>query len=548
MMVAQATHGTCKNQYELTTEVRFTQFLLDTKVTQRVALRQRLSLTALESGEAGNWFALVIDESTGEIDGQPLSLPGEYAPFAFKRSADGLIVDFWFPQWVDPETQQQFRSLAYLFQFIEAPEIDGFQRREKDLNGTYLAKYRIRGEEIVKNKIKYETLGSDVGDGKIEIVASEFSYTNGPCLLRHLDSKEQLTITITENMRSDNHSTVTLAEREEFLNSTIFDLPPNVMEWRRVVAATNLSGREVQASPDELLDFLASHDLTDIDSFTLAMHLQEFSGALPALLPSLSGNALTDDERMRLINALGLVDTTESQYLLASVLSSSEIAPNDKFRALQALAGTTVALAPDAYDVLSELLVKPMESTDVVTNNSLLFTVGTIIGRRPDDPLAKELEFHLVDKLSNTEDYREREAIIGALGNTRSATATDTINDYVYDKNRRVQLAAIESLGRIGTKGAYTTLSTLLNDDLSETARTVVLSSLERYPLDSGTRNRVLEFAATDPDPRTRRAAIAALSSPRTKTPEVRLELKALLRTERSRENFKLLVRSIHSD
>ena len=135
--------------------------------------------------------------------------------------------------------------------------------------------------------------------------------------------------------------------------------------------------------------------------------------------------------------------------------------------------------------------------------------------------------------------------LITALGNSRNEQHVELIDNYLTDTSSRVEKASIRALGMMQSDTAYQNLEKHFNRHSGRNTKTL-LSALGNYEMKPKISDSVLNLAVNDTDDAVRYAAINALAK-QPKNDGVKQTLRQALRTEKSKRNFKAIVKLLHA-
>lgn len=538
--------ASCSSQYDfnISTETTFNYNQIKNQGQQtHINLSGQLTVKeALFKSELGWWAIKADNVSSGS--GEVTSELKQYTiPFAFKLTEKGLISDFWFSTLLSEQEQAQLKGLAYYFQFQRDPK-----RKlvlEQDTLGKYEATYAFEGDIIKLNKQTYK-LPQKKEDAlqTIQVVFSEHKIIPDGCFFIERKGEESLifnTKSNSLNLKVAQNAHFTLIKQP--YSSLLFSLPAEINNWPK--SNKTLTKAELAELEKALKQLMFENDLTKVPAYQLAQQLSEFDAVISTLSNVLLGGKITNSEQMRLFNALGQLDSANSQLLLGRLLIEAEKDPLMQFRALRALSQGQNPLSHELASILKTQIEIGFTSLDSEVTSSFYMTIGAMLNSRQPNHQSQQLHTALSEQLALETNSTTQSALITSLGNSRDEQHFAQIDSYINDTNKRVQKASFRALGMLQTPQAYESLEKQLTKQ-TDNNQEALLNALAHYQLKSSASDTVLSIAVNNPNEKSRYAAIQALANQSDQT-GLKQTLKAALHSETSRRNFQAIVELIHN-
>ncbi|MCF2860129.1 HEAT repeat domain-containing protein [Pseudoalteromonas sp. SMS1] len=543
---SQYAQASCSSQYDFRIDTR-TTFNYDQIKNQgqqtHIRLSGLLTIKKAEHNAEHDWWAIKADNVRAGSGQFASELDSYTVPFAFKLNQNGLITEFWFPTQLNKQAQDQLKGLAYYFQFQRNPENPS--KLEHDTLGQYTVTYEYKNDKIQLNKQTYHLHNAQQGALQtIKIASSGHQITPSTCFFSARKGQETLLFSgQSQSLNLKTKQQYQISTAKQAYPSPLFSLPADLANW-----PTNnrtLSEAALTKLAQSLQRFVLENDLTQIPAYQLAQQLAQFDAVIDALSNVFLTQQLTDNAQMRLFNALGQLDSANSQRLLGRLLIDAEKDPLMQFRALRALSQGRNPFSPELTLLLTEQVEGGFTSLDSEVTSSFYMTIGAMLHGRQPDAQAQTLHDVLSEQLSLETDKKTQSALISGLGNSRNTQHFEQIDRYVNDTNKSVQKASIRALGMLQTAPAYESLEKQLAKP-NHTNQVALLGALANYQLKPAASDAVLAIAVNNPSAESRYAAIKALAS-QNEQAGIKQTLKSALRSEKSKRNFQAIVELLHS-
>ncbi|NGN99388.1 HEAT repeat domain-containing protein [Grimontia sp. S25] len=532
--------GDCAPQYQFEIETEST-FAMVSPTPDKLLMKGVLTLkpATLHGDE---WWAIKADNVILRSRGISATDPRFENPFAFKRAKDGQITEFWFPQSVKREDKDKLKGLAYYFQYAQSAA--PMTRVEKDSLGKYRVNYQQADNSLVFQKKAYSLGGKAKGTAftNATITASNHSVIPTECWFDKREGSESLSFSgNAEEFNFDTQQSYSLIKQNAAHSTALLGLPSDLSSWPDAKQEV-LDKNQLAALHIEMLKYLSESDILALDGFHLAEKLRYFDDVIADLPDSFNKLGLNDDAQMRLFNALGQLDSTNSQLALASFLSHSESDENTQFRALRALANGSNELGDSAWLSMQKLIEDPTPLGDLA--GSFIMTLGVMLESRERNENTEALEDTLLTLLGGSSEENVKSSVLTALGNSNNDAFVEEVASYSVSDSARLRKSAARALGRFESDEAYQALTFMVEREGSATVQSQVLESLAEFDIDADTRAQVFLFAKDSDNDEVRFSAIKALSEQTYDGKET--ELRSLLGNETSRRNFTAIVRALH--
>ncbi|KZN48856.1 HEAT repeat domain-containing protein [Pseudoalteromonas luteoviolacea] len=543
---AQAAQTNCSAQFDFTIDTR-TTFNYDQINKQgqqtHIKLSGQLTVKTVEHNDEAGWWAIKADNVRAGSGQFSSELDSYTVPFAFKLTPMGLISDFWFPAPLDKQNQDQLKGFAYYFQFQRHP--DKQLEMEQDTLGQYSAFYSFKEDQIQLNKQKYQLHNANQDALQtINIASSGHEITPSPCFFTTRKGQETLLFTgKSQSLNLKTKQQYFFEPAKQAYPSVLFSLPTDLVSWP--IDNQNLSEEDIAQLKKALVRLILENDLTQIAAHDLAKQLAQFDAVISSLDDVFLKQQLPDNAQMRLFNALGQLDSNNSQLLLGTLLIQADKDPLIQFRALRALSQGRNTLSPELTALLKEQVETGFTSLDSEVTSSFYMTIGAMLYGREPDAQSQQLHSALSEQLSLETDGRIQSALITGLGNSRNEQHFEQIDSYVNNRNKSVQRASFRALGMLQTEQAYMSLEKQLSTPTHHN-QMALLSALGKYQLKPAASDTVLAIAVNNSSAESRYAAIKALAAQKNQE-GIKHTLKSALRSETSKRNFKAIVELLHN-
>lgn len=520
--------------------------------------------------EGATWWGLQMTEVTQMGNGQKMADDLVYSlPFAVLRAADGRLLDYKFPAKIDPESQDKLKGLTNYLQFpaSKAQVLATQHRQEIDTIGAVQVAYydeqsktSIKSDdpslyEFKRQKVQYEsyenvhTSSHQVGQAlqKIDVVESNQYVTINDCWLESTRGAEKLHIASPGNgYKMDTQQSYSVVKKLKLVDSLLWQMPEQVALWQvQETKDVELTPEQLKALAAKLRQDLQNMNLLELRGSQLGEWLKQFEPVIHVVGDMIKEGLFDDKQNMRVLNALGQMDTANGNKLLVNLMGDAELDETNRFRAMRAITTGTSALTPELTEQMVELLLNEDFPGSETIRGSALMALGAVIERREGNEHSERLLNELTNKLTASSSEGEQAALVASLGNSRKPEVVETLTDYSQSDSPRVRANAAASLGQVGDEKAHKALSNMLHAESNPKAQQAVVGAMANFELSPSDIGKVTDIAKASKSERTRGNAIKALANQGHEGPLVQQKLKELMKSEGSRKNFALAARSL---
>ncbi len=520
--------------------------------------------------DGAHWWGMQMTEVTQLGNGQKMPEDMTYSlPFAVLRGAEGQLLDFRFPADIDEGAQDKLKGLAYYLQFPtnKAQVIENQYRQELDTIGTMQVAYYDEQSkasvaksdpnlyEFKRVKLKYDsfenvrTTSHQVGTAlqAIDVVDSEQFVTVNDCWLESTRGAEKLHIASPgDGYKMDTIQSYSLIKKLDLVDSLLWQMPEDVTAWKvQETEEVELTPEQLKALAAKLRNDLQQLNLLELRGSELGEWLKQYEPVIHVVGDMIKEGLFDDKQNMRVMNALGQMDTANGNNLLVDLMSDSELDETNRFRAMRAITTGTSALTPELTDKMVDMLLNEDFPGSETIRGSALMALGAVVERRESNEQSERLLNELTNKLTASSNEGEQAALVASLGNSRKPEVVETLENYSQSDSPRVRANAAASLGQVGDEKAHKALSAMLHQEKNAKAQQAVVGAMANFELSPSDISMVTDIAKGSRSERTRGNAIKALANQGHEGALVQQKLKELMKSENSRKNFALAARSL---
>lgn len=562
----QHTDNSCNHSYKLDIHTS-THFDFGSGSITRQKFNALLSVMKLHADDEqpdAIWWGIQLSDIAMTTNGTVTAAPAELStPFALLKHNNGNLVDFRFAPQHSKAIQQQLKGLAYYLQFPASNywPAENEQRQQMDTIGSYQAQYThtestSENQALPYRKTKLRYLSGDnmdiSGDNPvqtIEIKSATQDIALNHCWFNQVKGKESLIFKGAADSFSMNmEQTYNIKPQDELADIALWSMPGNVNGWQfPELAQVNLSDEQRLALEKRFVQALKQTDLLAMRGSKLAEWLLQFDEVISVLRDELLTASFNDEQKMRLFNALGHLDSENGNQLLVTLINDTEFSETDRFRAIRAITTGTSALSPTLKAQLSGMLNNDEFIGSEALYGATLMTLGAVLQRREHNAMSDELFTEITNRLVNSEDEQHQSALVASLGNSQMPEAVDTLKDYAQSNSARVRANVATSLGQIADDSSQQALKTMLQQEPDDKVQQAVLGAIAQFELEDQDLIKISEIAQQSNSERTRGNAIKALANQTHKSQQVQQQLRQLMQSETSRRNFALAAKSIEA-
>ncbi|NVK23501.1 MAG: HEAT repeat domain-containing protein [Gammaproteobacteria bacterium] len=580
----------CHSSYQVKVTTQ-TEFLFKQASVTRHKLSSFLSMKPLSNtlknlptkvkladGATAKWWGLQLTDVQQLANQQAVPEELIYSlPFAVLRTSEGELIDFRFPVKVTPTDQDKLKGAAFYLQFPtgEQQVVAVPQRKESDTIGQYLVNYstELTGTEssvanyLEQNKNSDEHLfvfekskqsyldTSNVKSGqnvktiidKIDVVDSRQIITANSCWLQSTRGRESLKITsLGAGYNMETNQAYSVIKMPKLVDSLLWQLPDDFNLWHlRESEEVALTPAELKALALKMKQDLAALDLLQLRGSELGEWLKQFEPVIGQMAILIKSGMFNDQEKMRVFNALGQMDTPNGNQLLVDLMVDPELDGTDRFRAIRAITTGESALTAELKNALVDSLLSDDFPGEADLKSAAMMTLGAVIQRRTPNEESEELLTEITNSLSASSSERDQAALVASLGNSTRESVVSTLKTYSSSNSPYVRANVAASLGQVGNDDAHELLSGMLHSESDPKTQQAIIGAASRFELSEHDINKVANIAASSKSERTRGNAIKAIANQKHQSLLAQQQLKTLMKTEKSRKNFVLAAKSI---
>ncbi len=542
----------CERTYAVTVDTQTTFALTQQTETMQQSVRlsvRPLPNTSVPDGQTGQWFGIQVENLTSTGD---LATAKEQAipPFGILLDPYGVIVDQMFLPGLSDNQRRQAMGYAFWLQLpqntssIHMSSISTKGVIYQDNNGQFVPQFMLtESENVAYRNTGYVSVDPQFGQD-IVIEEAQFSYQLDACWFEGFTQHAWLTYT---NPASDELSLTAQQHVQGELipadpNTLLWQLPDNLRLWR-ASPQTPLSDAQRTALQTRLENWLKTEDWMSQTPGKLSEALRKFDAVLEHIPLLLLQQVGTDAQQMRLIHAMGLLDTPRAQSSLVSMLTHDAHTETNQFRALRALTQGHSALSEEVITTLIEQAdVALQRQSDI--DHSLLLHIGILYDVRPQTALSAKLLNGLHQALQSAPNVKTLATLIAAVGNTAHPSSVKVLARFKQATDPKIVDNLAFSLGQLQGEPALQVLTHLLTRE-EVFNKASVIGALHAFDLDVDAMQTITTVAEHKRDHQTRRAAIHTLSTQTHHKSEAAAMLRHLLQNESNKANFKRAAKAI---
>ena len=542
----------CERTFAVTIDTQSTFALTQQNDTMQQSVRlsiRPLPNTPLPDGQTGQWLGIQVEpiaSSGTAASAMEPSIP----PFGMLFDPYGVIVDQMFLPGLSDAQRQQAMGYAYWLQVpqhttsTQTPTIPAKGIRYQDNNGQFEPQF-IMSEptQLAYRNTGYLSVDPQLGQD-IVVEEAQASYQLDACGFADFTQHTWLTYTHPASaqlsLRAQQHVQGKVIPADP--DTLLWQLPDNLRLWR-TAPSTPLSETQRNALTQQLEKWLNTTDWLNQPPGELSEALRAFDAVLDYIPELLLHQGWSDAQQMRIIHALGLLDTPRAQSSLVSMLTQDAHTETNQFRALRALTQGETALSEEAVLAL-------MAHTDVALqrqsemDNALLLHIGILYDVRPKTALSAKLLNGLHEALHAAPDHKTQATLIAAVGNTAHPDSVKILARFQHATDPAIVDNLAFSLGQIQGEQSLQVLTHLLTRE-EVLHKASVIGALHAFDLDVGAMQTITTLAEHNTDHQTRRAAIKTLGAQTHRKTEAAAMLRHLLQNEPNKANFKRAAKAI---
>lgn len=523
----------CETQYVFTSKERIKGEALIKDAT--VNFTSIISIKEATLNGDNGWWAIKLDGLKGGTDLSALS-----TPFAFKLNKDGLIVDYWFPVLLTRLEEGALMRFATYFQYIHPKGGEVITESEVNERFSYQYTYDEESRTIGKSRLYAIQPTYKEPEQSYEVLDSYLEISPSDCFFEYQKGDEQ--IKVRSKMAALNyttHHTFTLFEKKEALNSELFLLPEELSSW----SIMNKKALPPAKEPDEIKKELNILKEAKVDIHLLAEELIALEGSYETIYGMIKSEAFNPNESMNILAAFGIVDNTQSQKILLSVIDDPELGNDARFQAIQSLKFGNSRLSEQTAQTLVTLIENGTQTDSDLVQGSLLPSIGIMIGKRPEGESKEQVMSAIEGRLATAQSAWDLGQLLVAAGNTSDSRFEPTAISYTKSSSSYLRTHSAYALGKIQSESGYEALSSMLTKEDNTKVQREVIRSISNYNLKDKEVNTLTNIAISSTNPNTRLEVIKVISKQPTDVRKPHLQ--QLLRNERDNGNLKAIIASM---
>lgn len=423
-------------------------------------------------------------------------------PFLIHFQNSGQVARLQLPGHLGTTAFSVFKSVASLLQRVSGPQgATSWRAIEPDLTGKAEFSYTLDGRSLTKKKLAYvELVQADDPNQRLQtqpsvaILSSQHVHQLGAAFdapVQSIDSEEATRVSLdgafapmdsrtTFKLRASGApARTTLAEAEalkvgEWVSASVDQLPPE--EARDLDRQKDsVAGRSLQALAAALNALEAVIPRNRRAEARIFSSLVSKLRIDPAALAEAASSIRADKDQKLLLDALGSAGTPEAQALLFELLKERRF-DHEQTRSSLINLSLTPQPTPATVSGLRELVGDPAHG------NQALLGLGSVAhSLAENDPDAAIPIVHELDaNVGKAQTPNQQEMALQALGNSGSALALSTCEQYIVHAHLNVRLGAVACARLIPGPRADTVLATGLTDVDDHVIQAAILACAQR--------------------------------------------------------------------
>lgn len=491
------------------------------------------------------WGGEIHNLTSSHNDAFVMSYQNIQTPFAFALSQEGKVIDFFFPDWLNIETQSLLKNFTYYFQYI--PKIDDVViRTENDSNGGVYVKYipKALGEgttQVLKKKLAYVQHKHE-SPVQQEITHSEFSYRNNPehVWFDKMEGTETLT-TQSQGIRFDMIQHVSFKSVAHEQDLSLYQLADTLNQWDIVEPRRlELSTKQRKLLAESLVRDISKLDIANMTRSQRANWLFQYNSVLSELNNLIIGGELSGDFKLKLFSTLSELDTKNSNKLLIDIFTQDQYSIEDREQAMIQVSFGRTNLGRDSYQQLQAFLVETNVSDHRGIYSTGMFAIGNILRTREGSEQSEELYQNLSQTFLRAVTHDEQAILITALGNTAREDVAELLTvEFTQSDDRSVRQNTAYALGKCGSDLAHLSLIDMVKNEADATVNGELFNSLTQFELTAEEIDLVTAKALNVEDNRSRMKAIQAIGVQTENRQSAVSSLNVILENETDKANFR---------
>lgn len=532
-------------------------------------LTGRLVYRPLLVDEKTHWLGFQLYDAEAKLN-NIASITQEYTvPFAVRISnISGDILEYKFNANLKHADQQKLIALYRAFHISKKPENlkgDQYFVEESDDIGKYRAAYTlIDSQNLQRKKLNYITSEEDKNKSNYaknllkindaDILKDQFNFFTDQCWISQTQGESHVKV-----MSSDGNMDIDVLQHLELTRSKLpltddirlLNLPENPKEWGNIDEALIYPKAPPQplSSVKAFISVLKNINWLKGDREDILNFLYDNDQYLDHLMSVIAEKQLDDKIESKLFMYLGKHDSANSKVLLTDVfLQETLFSPNQRFRSLMALKYSENPLAAEQVDAIFEYSNSMgLQGENLKLAHTGMMVVGVIAKNQKGSEFASELTQRLAETLRYTNAEHNSAALIAALGNSADRSHEKLIGKYLDADSPRLRSNAADALAKMPSSSSLKYLSHQLSHEKDTKAQSAIIKAIGKNELSPRHLNTLFDYAKPNKKIDIRSAAISALADQVDTHPEVKENLKQLVKSESNQRNLRKLMKAIYS-
>ncbi|MDN3682954.1 HEAT repeat domain-containing protein [Vibrio tapetis subsp. quintayensis] len=534
--------------FKIETKTRFNE---DENNDANLVIEGNIALTPVfysDYNEEGKiwWGGEIYNLTSSHNDAFLNSYKSIQTPFAFALNQEGKVVDFFFPDWLNIETQSLLKNFTYYFQYIPILD-DVVIRIENDSNGGVYVKYipKALGEgitQVVKKKLAY-VQNKHEPPVQQEINHSEFSYGNNPehVWFDKMEGTETL-ITRSQGIRFDMIQHVSFKSVSHEQDLSLYQLSDILNQWNIVEPRSlELSAKQRKSLAESLVRDISKLDIVNMTRRQRSNWLSQYNSVLSELNNLIIGGELSGDIKLKLFSTLSELDTKNSNKVLIDIFTQDQYSIEDREQAMIQVSFGRTNLGRASYQQLQAFLVETNVSDHRGIYSTGMFAIGNILRTREGSEQSEELYQNLSQTFLRAVTHVEQAILITALGNTARQDVAELLTvEFTQSDDRSVRQNTAYALGKCGSDLAHVSLIDMVKNEADATVNGELFNSLTEFELTAEEIDLVTAKALNVEDNRSRMKAIQAIGVQNENRQNAVSSLNVILENETDKANFRV--------
>jgi len=528
-----------------------------------VELKAKLIHRTLMSDKEFDWVGFQLFAPENYLDNKRVDAAVYSVPFAVKINRQTqLDEEYIFNAPLKFEDQEKLKNIYKSFRILspaKGADARRYQTLETDDIGQFEVEYQYTGPiHGSKSKLAYKKVGwtnknttfADVKD--VVIHEDMLTFELGSCWLSKAVGQSDIEVLTEEqflHLRVEQHNRLVLRQDKPSADARLLQLAKDPTTWD-MLPFDEIYPPAVpnpMASGEQFVLALTSMEIRKLSHNELKKLLYDNQAYLHLLKAPLLKDVFSNEEQSRLILVLGLVDIPQSHALLTDIYLDEEFDYEARFRTLMALKYAEKPLDQELVDEIFSYASKEQVGSNNELAHSSMMVMGIISRNQAKSEFGRELSDRLALELTKSNREDGQAALLTALGNSGNTDHQDTITHYLGSESATLRERSAEALFHMPNEKALKSLShSLVKEEISGT-RQAILRSMGPNKFTNTEVKLVYDYAANSAEGDTRRAAISALVRQKEHDVDVKPQLKALMKKEKTEANLRDIMKALYS-